>query len=76
MNEFDELDEAIVIVVISAWRRFCEKQGTVFSQPSRALMRGDGRYIYLENVNGPMAKYELRTGRIVAYAHQVGERRA
>lgn len=50
---------------VKAYAKFCEEQGYIFSQPHEAYSVVGRKYVYLENSNGKLAKYEMATKRII-----------
>lgn len=56
-NDFDK--------AVSAYADYCEGIGAVFQQPSRVDSEEKRGVIYLRNVDGPLARYSIRQGRIL-----------
>jgi hypothetical protein len=56
----DDFDKAV-----SAYADYCEGIGAVFQQPARVDSEEKRGVIYLRNVDGPLARYSIRQGRIL-----------
>lgn len=51
---------------VEAYVRYCKRNNLVYQQPDETLSRVERKYVYLENINGPLAEYDIEKRRIVA----------
>src|SRR6266516_3801132 len=58
-RSMDEYQKACV-----AYERYCEQRDRIYQQPSWSLAEQDDEYVYLRNVNGELARYNIAAGRI------------
>lgn len=49
---------------VKAYARYCERNGFIYAQPSELMSTDDRKFVYLENINGRLADYNISTGRI------------
>ncbi|MDR2005320.1 MAG: hypothetical protein LBQ74_20040 [Prevotella sp.] len=54
------LDEAIM-----AYNDYCEDNGIIFQQPCKYSSETGRKYVYLNNTNGLLAKYDIKTKEII-----------
>lgn len=50
---------------VEAYLRYCRRNGFIYQQPDEILSRVERKYVYLENINGPLAEYDIEKRRIV-----------
>lgn len=50
---------------VSAWEKCCLEKGAVFQQPNRYLSEIGTKYVYLRNINGLLAKYDIQAKKII-----------
>lgn len=50
---------------VEAYRKYCKKNLLIYSQPSDILSEIRSQYVYLANINGRLARYEIKTGEIL-----------
>lgn len=60
MDTYTTFDDAI-----KAYHRYCNSNNLVFSQPSESLSEIKRKYVYLKNINGDLARYVIKTGKIL-----------
>lgn len=51
---------------VRAYAKYCVKNGLILDQPDESMSVIDREYVHLENKNGPLGKYEIATGKILA----------
>lgn len=59
------MEHSIFETAVEAYLRYCKRNNFVYQQPDKALSRVERKYVYLENVNGPLAEYDIEKRRIV-----------
>ena len=60
------MENSILGTAVKAYVRYCQNNGLIYQQPNEALCRVDQKYVYLENINGLLAKYDIKERRIFA----------
>ncbi len=60
------MENSIFETAVKAYVRYCQNNGLIYQQPNEALCRVDQKYVHLENINGPLGKYDIKKRRIVA----------
>jgi hypothetical protein len=50
---------------VKAYQRYCKNNNLIYSQPSELLSKTGRKYVYLENINGDLGRYEIETGKIL-----------
>lgn len=60
------MEDSIFETAIKAYVRYCRNNGLIYEQPNEALSEVDREYVYLENINGPLVKYDIKKRCIVA----------
>ncbi len=50
---------------LDAYFRKAKREGIIFMQPSAGLSKVGRKYIYLNNCNGLLAKYNMQTQRFI-----------
>lgn len=49
---------------VDAYYRFCDDNGIIFQQPCPYSSVVGRKYVYLNNINGLLAKYIIKSGEI------------
>lgn len=44
-----------------AYKRQCTRDGTIYNEPCQSSSRVEGNLVILENVNGELARFEIRS---------------
>ena len=52
-------------LAVDAYADHCESIGTIFQQPSQADSEEKRGIVHLRNVNGPLARYSVKQGKIL-----------
>lgn len=52
-------------LAVDAYADHCESIGTIFQQPSQADSEENRGIVHLRNVNGPLARYSVKQGKIL-----------
>lgn len=60
------MEDSIFETAVKAYVRYCRNNGLIYQQPNEALSEVDREYVYLENINGPLVKYDIKKRRIIA----------
>lgn len=50
---------------VKAYAKYCERNGYVFCQPNEKMSMVGRKYVHLENINGKLGKYEIKTRKII-----------
>lgn len=59
------MEPSIFENAVKAYAKYCKENGYIFCQPSEILSAVGRKYVYLENTNGKLGKYEIATGKIL-----------
>ena len=59
------MTEELELKAINAWYNYCKRNGYIYQQPYRSSMIVGRKYVHLSNINGPLAKYDIKRRRIV-----------
>ena len=54
------MEDSIFETAVKAYVRYCQNNGLIYQQPNEALCRVDQKYVHLENINGPLGKYDIK----------------
>jgi hypothetical protein len=57
-------DRELFFVAAAAYQRFCKKNGFTNAQPSESDSAIGTKYVRLKNINGALAKFNIKTRRI------------
>jgi hypothetical protein len=58
------MSEKLYAKACKAWERYCELRGYIHQQPNYTLSDMDDKFLYLRNISGDLAHYEIATGKI------------
>lgn len=58
------MNEKLYTKACKAWERYCEMRGYIHQQPNYTLSEMDDKFLYLRNISGDLAHYNIATGRI------------
>ena len=64
------MNDKLYLKACKAWERYCELRGYVHQQPNYTLSDMDNKFVYLRNISGELARYQIATERIIVPTNQ------
>lgn len=59
------MEDSIFETAVKAYGHYCKNNGIIYDQPSESMSTIGRKYVYLENSHGTLARYDIKTKRII-----------
>lgn len=59
------METSVFETAVETYLRYCKRNCFIYQQPDATLSRVGRKYVWLENINGPLAKYDIKKQCIV-----------